>query len=71
VLFGILVTRARTADRGSAMGIFTAFFDVGIAVGGPLIGALIMGAGFAVAFAATAGIVAMGMLVFGAWDRGR
>jgi hypothetical protein len=53
------------------MGIFTAFFDVGIAVGGPLIGALIMGAGFAVAFAATAGIVAMGMLVFGAWDRGR
>lgn len=71
VLFGILVTRARAADRGSAMGIFTAFFDVGIAVGGPLIGVLIMGAGFAVAFAATAGIVGMGMLVFGAWDRGR
>jgi predicted MFS family arabinose efflux permease len=68
VLFGILVTRARPADRGSAMGIFTAFFDVGIAVGGPLIGALIMAAGFGAAFAATAGIVAAGMLVFGILD---
>jgi predicted MFS family arabinose efflux permease len=68
VLFGILVTRARAADRGSAMGIFTALFDVGILVGGPLVGALIMGAGFGAAFAVTAGIVAAGTLVFGLWD---
>ena len=68
VLFGILVTRARDADRGSAMGIFTALFDAGAVVGGPLIGALIMSAGFGAAFAAAAGIVAVGMLVFGIWD---
>jgi predicted MFS family arabinose efflux permease len=68
VLFGILVTRARIADRGSAMGIFTALFDAGAVVGGPLIGALIMSAGFGAAFAAAAGIVAVGMLVFGIWD---
>ena len=68
VLFGILVTRARDADRGSAMGIFTALFDAGAVVGGPLIGALIMSAGFGAAFAAAAGIVAACMLVFGIWD---
>jgi predicted MFS family arabinose efflux permease len=68
VLFGILVTRARDADRGSAMGIFTALFDAGAVAGGPLIGALIMAAGFGGAFAAAAGIVAAGMLVFLVWD---
>ncbi|HEY5658533.1 MAG TPA: MFS transporter, partial [Myxococcota bacterium] len=68
VLFGILVTRARTADRGSAMGIFTALFDAGTVAGGPLIGALIMGAGFGAAFATAAGIVASGMLLFFVWD---
>jgi MFS family permease len=68
VLFGILVTRARDADRGSAMGIFTALFDAGAVAGGPLIGALIMGAGFGAAFAAAAGIVAAGMLSFLVWD---
>ena len=71
VLFGILVTRARVADRGSAMGIFTALFDAGAVVGGPLIGVLVMCTGFGAAFAAAAGIVAAGMLAFGIWDRGR
>jgi MFS family permease len=71
VLFGILVTRARVADRGSAMGIFTALFDAGALVGGPLIGVLIMCAGFGAAFTAAAGIVAAGMLAFGIRDRGR
>ncbi|MDH5308010.1 MAG: MFS transporter, partial [Myxococcales bacterium] len=68
VLFGILVTRARTADRGSAMGIFTALFDLGSVLGGPSIGVLITAAGFGAAFGAAGGIVALGAVVFFVWD---
>lgn len=68
ILFGLVVTRARDADRGSAMGIFTALFDVGVVLGGPLFGALITGFGFPVMFQAAAAIVALGTAVFLYWD---
>ena len=38
ILFGMVVTRARDAERGAAMSIFTALFDAGVLVGGPLFG---------------------------------
>lgn len=68
VLFGIVVTRARRADRGSAMGIFTALFDLGAVVGGPLTGALITAAGFGAGFGAAGAIVALGGIAFFLWD---
>jgi MFS family permease len=68
ILFGIVVTRARDADRGSAMGIFTALFDTGVVVGGPLFGAAIALAGFPGMFATAACVVAGGTLLFLAWE---
>jgi MFS family permease len=68
ILFGIVVTRARDADRGSAMGIFTALFDTGVVVGGPVFGAAIALAGFPGMFAAAACVVAGGTLLFLAWE---
>lgn len=68
ILFGIVVTRARVADRGSAMGIFTALFDVGLVVGGPVFGAVITLAGFPAMFGAACALVVAGTGVFLAWD---
>jgi MFS family permease len=68
ILFGIAVTRARDADRGSAMGIYTALFDAGVVIGGPLFGAVVAAAGFPAMFATAGGVVTTGALVFLAWD---
>jgi len=69
ILFALVVSRAGDADRGSASAIFTALFDVGVVLGGPLFGVLSRGLGFAWTFATAAGIVAFGTVVFGLWDR--
>ncbi len=68
ILFGIVVTRVRDADRGSAMGILTGLFDLGVVIGGPFFGWLITGFGFPAAFGAAAVIVFAGTLVFFGWD---
>jgi predicted MFS family arabinose efflux permease len=71
ILFGMVVTRARDADRGSAMAIYTALFDTGIVLGGPIFGWVIERAGYSEAFLAAAGVVAAGSVVFAVWDRRR
>ena len=71
ILFGILVTRAGEADRGSAMAIFTALFDAGVVVGGPLFGAAVTWGGFSVMYGLAAAAVALGAALFAVWDRGR
>lgn len=68
ILFGMVVTRARDADRGSAMGIYTALFDLGVVIGGPLFGAVVTAAGFSVMFGTAAAVVVAGTLVFLVWD---
>lgn len=68
ILFGIVVTRARESDRGSAMAILTGLFDVGVVLGGPLFGAIIAGFGFTAAFGTAAALVGGGLVVFAVWD---
>jgi MFS family permease len=68
ILFGIVVTRARDADRGSAMGILTGLFDLGVVLGGPLFGSIISGFGFSAAFGTAAAIMALGSVVYVGWD---
>ncbi len=70
ILFSLVVTRAREEERGSAMAIFTALFDVGGLLGSPSLGALIGRAGYAATFAATGVLVALGAIVFARLDRG-
>jgi MFS family permease len=71
ILFGLVVTRSREADLGSAMAIYTALFDAGLVVGGPLFGLLIALRGFAAMFGGAALAIFVGAAVFALWDRGR
>ncbi len=71
ILFGMVVTRTREADRGSAMAIYTALFDLGVVVGAPGFGFVIGSAGFPSAFVGAAVLIAGGGAIFALWDRGR
>lgn len=69
IMSGILVTRAPAGDRGSAMAFFTSLFDIGILVGGPILGAIIGGFGYSVMFGFTAALIIAVTVVFSVWDR--
>lgn len=62
-----LVVMDRTGDaaRGAAMGVFTAFFDLGVGLGAPLAGAISALAGYPAAFYAAAVCAAAGALLGG------
>ena len=71
IVFGMVVTRTRDADRGSAMAIYTALFDLGVVVGGPGFGFVIGASGYSAAFGAAAALIVVGATIFALWDRGR
>jgi MFS family permease len=71
IILALVVTRARPSERGAAMAIYTALFDAGTLVGGPLLGAVISAAGYGAMFTTAAGLVAAAMAVLAVWDRGR
>jgi len=71
ILMGLVVSRARDADRGAALAIFTALFDLGMLLGGPLFGGLIDVRSFPAAFGAGAALLMGGGVAFAVWDRGR
>lgn len=69
ILTGLVVARARPAERGAALSIFTALFDAGVALGGPALGIAIHFGGYGTMFTAAAALVAIGSLIFAVWDR--
>jgi MFS family permease len=69
ILSSLAVTRARDADRGTAIAILTALPDVGGLLGAPSLGWIIEAGGFAEMFAVGAGLFAVGSVVFARWDR--
>jgi len=69
VLTSQVVSRARTAERGSAMSIFTSIFDIALLVGAPTVGFLIDGFDYRVAFGAVAVALGFGAVVYAVWDR--
>jgi len=71
ILSGLVVTRARDSERGAALSLFTALFDAGVLVGGPLFGAVIEAAGYRAMYGAAAAGVLAGLGAFAWWDRGR
>jgi len=46
ILSGLVVERARTAERGVALSLFTSLFDFGMLIGGPAFGLLLEHAGY-------------------------
>jgi len=71
ILYSLVVTRARPAERGMAMAIFTGLFDVGTLAGSPTLGFIIATRGYAVMFGTAAALLIAGSIVFARWDRGR
>ncbi len=69
ILIGIVVTRARDSERGAAMAVFTALFDAGVLLGGPVLGAVIRVFGYTAMFSTAGAALVLGTLIFAFWDR--
>ena len=69
ILLGLVVHRSRPNDRGASMALFTALFDGGTLIGGPLLGATIRVAGYGAMFTTAAALVTLGAAGFYAFDR--
>lgn len=70
ILSSEVVNRARIAERGSAIATFTSIFDVATLAGVPVVGFLIDGFDYVVAFTAVGIALVCGSLMYRAWDRG-
>ena len=68
IMVSAIADRSRPSERGSAMAIFVALFDVAALVGGPIMGATIQSAGYSTAFASVATTLAAGFGLFFWWD---
>jgi MFS family permease len=71
ILFSMVVTRASESDRGSATAIFTALFDLGLVLGGPLFGWISRSVGYPPMYTAAAAVIVVGTAVYAVWDRRR
>lgn len=69
ILSALVVTRAAPEERGSAIALFTALFDLGLLLGGPSFGVAVRLAGYPATFALAAVLVTIATVVFAGWDR--
>lgn len=69
ILSGMVVSRALDEDRGSAVSIFTALFDLGTLIGGPILGTIISIFGYTTMFTFAAIAIVGASFAFAAWDR--
>jgi predicted MFS family arabinose efflux permease len=69
ILTSEVVSRARTAERGSAMAIFTSIFDIALLVAAPAVGFLIDGFDYRLAFGVASVVLAFGAVMYAWWDR--
>jgi len=60
-LVALVVDRTPLAERGRAIGTLSGAWDVGVAIGAPLIAALVQARGFASGFLASAVVTALGL----------
>lgn len=65
------IDRAPLAERGAAMATYSALFDLGIASGAIVLGALVAVGGYGLVFGAAALVIGAGLLGFGAGTRAR
>lgn len=69
ILSSQVVGRARTAERGSAVAMFTSVIDVGLLVVAPVVGFLIDGRGYGLAFSTVGLVLIGGAFLYLVWDR--
>lgn len=68
IVSALVVQRARADERGSALAMFTALFDVGLLVGGPSFGALLRETSYTVTFGVAATVAVLATIVYVPWD---
>ena len=71
IMFSLVVERAPTEERGSAMAAFTAVFDAGTLVGSPLLGWVILRFDYGTMFAAAAVWMVLAVAGFALWETRR
>jgi MFS family permease len=69
ILMGFSVDRATPGERGSAVAFYTALFDVGTLVGGPVLGWIIEVAGYSTMYFVAGTFLAAAAAGFAIWDR--
>jgi predicted MFS family arabinose efflux permease len=69
ILSSEVVNRARIAERGSAMAVFTSIFDIAVLAGVPVVGFMIDGLDYLAAFSLVGVTLVGGALVYRFWDR--
>ncbi|MCA9689379.1 MAG: MFS transporter [Myxococcales bacterium] len=69
IVMSLAVARTASRERGAALALFTAMFDLGILIGSPLLGALLERTDYPTMFAVASGVAALVGLAFAVWDR--
>ena len=69
ILSAMVVNRAKDAERGTAISLFTALFDLGLLIGAPTFGALVRGTSYPVMYATAAVWLVAATIVYRLWDR--
>lgn len=69
ILSALVVVRADESERGAALAMFTALFDLGLLVGSPVLGAVLERTGYVTMFGVAAGLAVVGGVGYGVWDR--
>jgi MFS family permease len=68
ILFSMAVTRAPVADRGSVVAFFTALFDIGTLIAGPILGFIITQRGYSTMFVVCGVLLIGATAVYARWD---
>ncbi len=68
ILSAMVVERARADERGAAVSLFTALFDLGILIGSPTLGRAIGFGGYTFMYLLAAGVLGTAVLLFARWD---
>ncbi|NVB43248.1 MFS transporter [Pseudenhygromyxa sp. WMMC2535] len=71
ILSALVVTRARADERGSALSLFTALFDIGLLIGGPLFGLSVRMVGYPGSFMLAGVVLFVATVIFGLWEAAR
>ncbi len=69
IISALVVSRTRASERGAAVSMFTAIFDLGLLLGSPVLGAILHATSYEVMFLAAAGAVVLATAAFAALDR--
>jgi len=70
-LVALVADRAPDEERGLAIGTLSGAWDVGVAIGSPLIALLVQSRGYSAGFLAAATVTSLGLLTFLTLERRR